>query len=76
MYESGGPAGRDMPWSTDIVFFKAWAAGRTGFPFVDASMKELAGSGWMTNRGRQNTASFLTKVEQQQQNLFSINNPQ
>ncbi len=33
----------------------------TGLPFVDACMRELSGSGWMSNRGRQNVASLLTK---------------
>lgn len=35
--------------------------GRTGVPFVDANMRELAVTGFMSNRGRQNVASFLTK---------------
>lgn len=35
--------------------------GRTGVPFVDANMRELALTGFMSNRGRQNVASFLTK---------------
>ena len=37
------------------------AEGRTGVPFVDANMRELAMTGFMSNRGRQNVASFLTK---------------
>ncbi|WP_338749751.1 cryptochrome/photolyase family protein [Janibacter alittae] len=39
----------------------AWRAGRTGFPFVDAGMRQLLGEGWMHNRVRMVTASFLTK---------------
>lgn len=35
--------------------------GRTGVPFVDANMRELGATGFMSNRGRQNVASFLTK---------------
>lgn len=35
--------------------------GETGIPFVDANMKELLATGWMSNRGRQNVASFLTR---------------
>lgn len=35
--------------------------GKTGVPFVDANMRELATTGFMSNRGRQNVASFLTK---------------
>ncbi len=41
--------------------FHAWAEGRTGVPFIDANMRELNATGWMSNRGRQNTASFLVK---------------
>lgn len=37
------------------------AEGETGYPFVDANMKELNETGWMSNRGRQNVASFLIK---------------
>lgn len=39
----------------------AWHAGRTGFPFVDAGMRELVATGWMHNRARLATASFLVK---------------
>jgi len=38
---------------------QAWIEGRTGFPLVDANMRELAATGFMSNRGRQNVASFL-----------------
>jgi deoxyribodipyrimidine photo-lyase len=41
--------------------FEAWAAGRTGFPAVDAAMRQLQAQGWMHNRMRMVTASFLTK---------------
>ncbi|TNE59285.1 MAG: DASH family cryptochrome [Bacteroidetes bacterium] len=41
--------------------FRVWAEGRTGVPFIDANMRELNATGWMSNRGRQNTASFLIK---------------
>jgi hypothetical protein len=41
-----------------------WCSGTTGFPFVDASMRQLAATGWMSNRGRQNVASFLAKALQ------------
>lgn len=40
---------------------RAWRAGRTGFPFVDAGMRQLLAEGWMHNRVRMVTASFLTK---------------
>jgi deoxyribodipyrimidine photo-lyase len=41
--------------------FNCWAEGRTGVPFIDANMRELAATGWMSNRGRQNVASFLVR---------------
>ncbi|WP_232717292.1 cryptochrome/photolyase family protein [Gordonia metallireducens] len=41
--------------------FEAWKAGRTGFPLVDAGMRQLAETGWMHNRVRMVTASFLVK---------------
>ncbi|GAA3806189.1 cryptochrome/photolyase family protein [Cellulomonas soli] len=41
--------------------FDAWARGRTGYPFVDAGMRQLASTGWMHNRVRMVTASFLVK---------------
>ncbi|WVQ99946.1 hypothetical protein IAU59_007089 [Kwoniella sp. CBS 9459] len=40
---------------------RRWCEGTTGVPFIDANMRELRETGWMSNRGRQNVASFLTK---------------
>jgi deoxyribodipyrimidine photo-lyase len=51
----------NLPWKQDEKRFEQWCEGQTGFPLVDASMRELATTGWMSNRGRQNVASFLTK---------------
>lgn len=45
--------------SDNMDLFKLWAEGRTGIPLVDANMKELNTTGFMSNRGRQNVASFL-----------------
>ncbi|MET4079829.1 deoxyribodipyrimidine photo-lyase [Janibacter sp. UYMM211] len=45
----------------DDETFSAWAEGRTGYPFVDAGMRQLLEQGWMHNRLRMVTASFLTK---------------
>ncbi len=45
----------------DMKLFRVWAEGRTGIPFIDANMRELNATGFMSNRGRQNVASFLTK---------------
>ncbi len=48
-------------WENDEALFAAWCAGRTGFPIVDAGMRQLAATGWMHNRARMITASFLVK---------------
>jgi deoxyribodipyrimidine photo-lyase len=47
--------------SDDGTAIAAWKAGRTGYPVVDAAMRQLLASGWMHNRGRMLVASFLTK---------------
>ncbi|MFC7128117.1 DASH family cryptochrome [Haloferax chudinovii] len=49
----------DIDWRSDDAQFERWAAGETGIPFVDANMRELNATGYMSNRGRQNAASFL-----------------
>ena len=50
-----------MVWRDDPDGFHAWCEGRTGFPIVDAGMRQLAATGWMHNRARMIVASFLTK---------------
>ncbi|MDI6712633.1 MAG: deoxyribodipyrimidine photo-lyase/cryptochrome family protein, partial [Anaerosomatales bacterium] len=50
-----------FPWTYDAAALDAWRAGQTGFPLVDAGMRELAATGWMHNRVRMVVASFLTK---------------
>jgi len=50
---------RDITWSYDKENFRRWCDGETGFPLVDANMLELKHTGFMSNRGRQNVASFL-----------------
>jgi len=49
-------------WTDDDALLHAWCAGRTGYPIVDAGMRQLAVQGWMHNRARLITASFLTKT--------------
>ena len=51
----------DFKWNDDYENFEAWTKGNTGYPIVDAAMKELWDTGWMHNRARMITASFLTK---------------
>lgn len=48
-------------WSASITHFERWRLGQTGQPFIDANMRELLLTGWMSNRGRQNVASWLAK---------------
>jgi len=50
-----------LPWSYDKKQFTAWCEGKTGFPIVDAGMRELNATGFMHNRVRMIVASFLTK---------------
>jgi len=50
-----------MPWRNDDASFAAWCRGQTGYPLVDAGMRELWHTGWMHNRVRMVVASFLTK---------------
>lgn len=50
-----------FPWKSDGRALKAWEKGRTGYPMVDAGMRELWRTGWMHNRVRMITASFLVK---------------
>lgn len=50
-----------LQWRNDEVEFQAWCDGRTGYPLVDAGMRELNATGFMHNRVRMVTASFLTK---------------
>jgi deoxyribodipyrimidine photo-lyase len=50
-----------IAWRNSPQDLKAWQQGRTGYPFVDAAMRQLVQSGWMHNRLRMIAASFLTK---------------
>jgi deoxyribodipyrimidine photo-lyase len=50
-----------LEWSRRTSLFDAWCDGRTGYPIVDAGMRQLNEEGWMHNRVRMVTASFLTK---------------
>ncbi len=51
----------DFPWVSDAQKLAAWQAGKTGYPIVDAGMRELWQSGWMHNRVRMIVGSFLVK---------------
>jgi len=55
------PEMRHIPWRDDPAGFAAWSEGRTGYPVVDAAMRQLNTIGWIHNRARMIAASFLTK---------------
>jgi deoxyribodipyrimidine photo-lyase len=58
----GGTKGEaDNRLRNDEHLLKLWVEGRTGVPFIDANMREIEKTGFMSNRGRQNVASFLVK---------------
>lgn len=54
-------AWRRFPWRDDVPGYDAWAAGKTGYPVVDAAARQLMGEGFVHNRARMIAASFLTK---------------
>ncbi|MBK8932024.1 MAG: deoxyribodipyrimidine photo-lyase [Chloroflexi bacterium] len=55
------PAYDALQWQNDKTQFAAWQNGRTGFPVIDAAMRQLQTTGWMHNRARMIVASFLVK---------------
>lgn len=50
-----------LAWENDPALLRAWQEGRTGYPIIDAPMRQLNAIGWMPNRARMIVASFLTK---------------
>ncbi|HTL87860.1 MAG TPA: FAD-binding domain-containing protein [Leptolyngbya sp.] len=52
---------KDFPWDNHDPYFQAWCEGRTGYPIVDAAMRQMNETAWMHNRCRMIVASFLTK---------------
>ncbi|MEZ3499925.1 deoxyribodipyrimidine photo-lyase [Pantoea sp. KPR_PJ] len=52
---------RNVDWQRNKAHFDAWKAGKTGYPIVDAAMRQMRELGWMHNRLRMITASFLVK---------------
>jgi deoxyribodipyrimidine photo-lyase len=61
IFYRSGLQGVDIAWKKDDDRFLLWCEGKTGYPLVDANMRELKQTGFMSNRGRQNAGSFLTK---------------
>ncbi|WP_027077712.1 DASH family cryptochrome [Maribacter antarcticus] len=61
IFKIGGILEKEYDWHTTKIAKQEWIRGNTNEPFVNANMKELAITGWMSNRGRQNVASFWAK---------------
>lgn len=61
LFLRSGVRDRTMPWSEDHAQFDQWKNGQTGCPIVDACMRELAHTGYSSNRARQIAASFLVR---------------
>ncbi|MDX5340321.1 MAG: DASH family cryptochrome [Cyclobacteriaceae bacterium] len=59
LFKPEGIRNQKDSWRRDKDLFQCWVEGQTGVPFVDANMRELKFTGFMSNRGRQNVASFL-----------------
>ncbi len=59
VFKTEGIKNQNDNWSRDEQSFQRWCEGKTGVPFVDANMREMNKTGFMSNRGRQNVASFL-----------------
>jgi deoxyribodipyrimidine photo-lyase len=61
IFKIGGVLEKDYEWKHDKKLVKKWIDGETRSAFVNANMLELKHTGWMSNRGRQNVASFFAK---------------
>ena len=59
VYQTEGYANKTVEFTNDKGLFKRWCEGRTGIPFIDAHMRQLNETGFMSNRGRVNCSSFL-----------------
>jgi deoxyribodipyrimidine photo-lyase len=61
LFYQGGIRNEAVDWKINLEKLEAWKKGETGIPLVDANMKELENTGFMSNRGRQIVASYLVK---------------
>ncbi len=59
MFKTEGYSKKEREFTNDYQLFEAWCEGNTGIPFIDAHMRQLNQTGYMSNRGRVNCASFL-----------------
>lgn len=65
IFKIGGILNKSYSWGNDEQLLDSWMNGNTREPFVNANMKELKETGWMSNRGRQNVASYWAKELEQ-----------
>lgn len=65
LFKQSGILSVEYEWFSDPQFTQEWISGRTEYDFVNANMLEIAKTGWMSNRGRQNVASYWAKEKQQ-----------
>ena len=65
IFKIGGILDKDYDWNRNKIAFKEWSEGRTKDDFVNANMIELRKTGFMSNRGRQNVASYWSKTLKQ-----------
>lgn len=61
IFKIGGILHKDYEWNTSTIALQEWIHGKTPYDFVNANMIELRNTGWMSNRGRQNVASYWAK---------------
>jgi len=62
MTQAFDPRWEHLPWNDDSALFEAWIQGQTGIPVVDACMRELQATGFLSNRGRMVVAQFAVKL--------------
>ena len=65
LFHKNGILDRKYPWKISETEIKNWINGQTAYDFVNANMLELKNTGWMSNRGRQNVASYFAKEKEQ-----------
>jgi len=59
--QAGNPSCKQIPWAKNQKLLAAWEHGRTGFPYIDAAMRQLNKVGWMHHLARHAVACFLTR---------------
>ncbi|KUJ83686.1 DASH family cryptochrome [Microbulbifer flavimaris] len=65
IFQLGGILQKDYEWQHAPAELQRWINGETEYDFVNANMREIAATGWMSNRGRQNVASYFARERQQ-----------